>query len=179
MSATYVNVTATATHIRAALRRAFPKTKFSVHSKKYAGGASIDIGWTDGPTRESVDAVVAPFAGAEFDGMQDLKTHRAGWFQVCQDNLLRPCGEHDVGATLFQFGADYVFCNRTLSDAFMGSLKDAWAAMDEAERSKLMNKTRAWMAASHIPSWRLDANLSDFGSAARDVFRLMANQVGV
>ena len=36
--------------LRAALKEAFPEVAFSVRSRTYAGGASIDVTWRDGPT---------------------------------------------------------------------------------------------------------------------------------
>ncbi len=49
MSRDYLSCADTAQLVRAALEQAFPRQKFSVRSHTYAGGASIDISWTDGP----------------------------------------------------------------------------------------------------------------------------------
>ena len=43
MNATYVSPTDTAKLIRAALKRSFPRTKFSVRTDTYAGGAAVDV----------------------------------------------------------------------------------------------------------------------------------------
>lgn len=69
----HISVTETAKLIRVQLKRTFPKTKFSVRSSSYAGGASISINWTDGPTARMVEAITNPFQGAGFDGMIDMK----------------------------------------------------------------------------------------------------------
>lgn len=86
----------TAIEVRAALKTAYPKVKFSVTTSVYSGGASIRVRWTEGPSQKDVDRVAGKFSGATFDGMIDLKSHH--------DSTLR--GER------VHFGADYVFCER-------------------------------------------------------------------
>jgi hypothetical protein len=100
----YVSVTDTAKLLRGALKAAFPKVTFSVRSSKYAGGASIDVGWTDGPTEAQVKAVTELYRGATFDGMQDLKEYHS--------TLL---GAPDGSVREVHFGADFIFTNRTAS----------------------------------------------------------------
>lgn len=68
----YISVTETAKLIRAQLKAKFPGIKFSVRSDQYAGGASINVGWMDGPLVSQVDAVIAVYAGGGFDGMIDM-----------------------------------------------------------------------------------------------------------
>jgi hypothetical protein len=125
-----ISVTATAKLLRVALKRAFPRISFSVRSKSYAGGASIDVCWTDGPCHAAVEKLTAAYNGAQFDGMIDLKTTHTSW--------LLPDGSaqvaHDAGtvgsmgllpvvsntkphpdAKLVRFRADYIFANRTVS----------------------------------------------------------------
>lgn len=79
MGMRYLSCADTAKLIRAALKREFPEVKFSVRSHTYAGGASINVGWIDGPQSADVDAVTGQFAGAGFDGMIDLKTYNQDW----------------------------------------------------------------------------------------------------
>jgi hypothetical protein len=74
-----LDVTETAKLVRAQLKQAFPGQKFKVKSDRYAGGSSIRVDWTDGPTMKEVDAVVAVFAGSRFDPMIDLKTYNRHW----------------------------------------------------------------------------------------------------
>jgi len=125
----YLTVTETAKLVRQALAKHFPDTKFSVRSKSYSGGASIDIFWTDGERTKPVDAIVKGFEGRSFDGMNDLAS--------CQDSWLLPDGTADLAyrpdsyggsipgyvsdaphpqAEMVHFGANYVFCNRHVSD---------------------------------------------------------------
>ena len=99
----YISVTDTAIELRKALKAAFPSVKFSVKSKKYSGGASIDIFWTDGPTTHMVDKVGKRFQGATFDGM---------------DNSMH---YHDsiYGGKRVAWGANFVHTSRTVSQALL------------------------------------------------------------
>lgn len=104
--ARYISTTDTAKLIRTALASAFPGQKFSVKSRSYSGGSSIDISWTDGPTSAQVEAITDQFEGATFDGMTDLKS--------CHDSIFN--GE------VVHFCANYVFCSRRLSDSAMATV---------------------------------------------------------
>ncbi len=119
MNRIYEGSVGTAKRCRAVLKKKFPKTKFSVHSHKYAGGCSVDIRWVDGPLTEEVEPLVKVFASATFDGMIDLKEHR----QVP--------GLDEKGELVDIVGADYVFCQREMSKERKGlieeELKTYWA----------------------------------------------------
>lgn len=52
----------TAKLIRADLKRAFPGVKFSVTSRSFANGNSVDIRWTLGPSHDEVRAIVGHYA---------------------------------------------------------------------------------------------------------------------
>lgn len=125
----YLTVTETATLVRQALKRNFPDTKFSVRSKSYSGGASISIFWTDGERAKTVEAVVKGFEGADFDGMIDLKINNESWLLPDGTACLAESPDTYKGsitpyvsdaphpnAELVSFGADYIFCNRHISD---------------------------------------------------------------
>jgi len=104
--ARHISCADTAKLIRKALKKAFPGQKFSVRSKVYSGGASITARWTDGPTAKVVDKFIKLYQGASFDGMIDLKSYH--------DSAL----SHEDGTVeQVQFGADYVFTSRDMSDA--------------------------------------------------------------
>ena len=107
-----IPTTAVAKLIRAALKEEFPTTKFSVRSKSYTGGSSINIYWTDGPVDEyatgplytdhgvkEVRPIARYFAGATFDGRDDSMHYH----------------ETPVGMATVRFGANFVFTRRTLS----------------------------------------------------------------
>lgn len=99
----YLSCAETAKLIRTALKEAFPGIKFGVRSKTYSGGASITIGWTDGPNTKQVEAVTGRFEGSYFDGMID--------YQGSITSMLN--GEQ------VRFLANFVFTNRKYSDAFI------------------------------------------------------------
>lgn len=117
----------TAKLVRQALKLAFPGVKFSVKSSVYTGGASIDVGWTDGPAEKRVEAVTNAYRGGDFDGMIDLQIYRSHWLtKDGQVSLAYNPGTEgsrgviprEIGlppaadAELVSFGADFIFCNR-------------------------------------------------------------------
>jgi hypothetical protein len=126
----YLSVTETAKLVRAALKKSFPKTKFSVRSDSYAGGASIRINWVDGPRVAEVDSIAQQYKGGDFDGMIDLKTNHSSWlspdgsamiakdFGTAGSRGSRPGTENEqphADAELVSFGADFIFCERKIS----------------------------------------------------------------
>ena len=125
----YLTVAETAILVRAALKRHFPNTKFSVRSKSYSGGASIDISWTDGERTALVKPVADGFEGRSFDGMNDLASNQDSWIKPDGDADLAYRPESHGGsipgyvsdaphpdAELVHFGANYVFCNRHITN---------------------------------------------------------------
>ena len=129
---TYLSCKQTAELLRKALRKAFPTLPakfFSVRSHTYAGGASIDVRYTDGPPQKMVQRVCSRFCGSQFDGSIDLKvpvvsyllpdgevefagtvgTQGSGGFIAAE---ARPLPE---GAVAVGFGADYVNADRSYS----------------------------------------------------------------
>ena len=97
----YMSCADTAKLVRKALKEAFPAIKFSVRSDTYSGGASIRVGWVDGPSTEQVEDVAGVFRGAYFDGMIDY-----------QGTITSAINGEPV-----RFAADFIFFNRTYSDA--------------------------------------------------------------
>ena len=87
-----ISLTETAKIVRGILKKEFPRTKFSVISKSYSGGSSIDVDWEDGISTKKAEALVGKYHGAEFDGMIDLKTYND-----------KP------------YANDFIFCQRTYS----------------------------------------------------------------
>jgi hypothetical protein len=115
----YISVVDTAKLVRAALKESFAGVKFSVTSDSYAGGASINIKYKDGPTESQVNAVINNFKGAYFDGMIDYKGS-------CYANLN---GEE------VRFGADFIFVKRNYSVEFLTKMANEVAvkyAVEEA-----------------------------------------------
>ena len=129
---TYLSVTATATLVRKALREAFPDFTFSVRSKSYSGGASINVRWTDGPRVSDVEAITKVFEGSTFDGMQDYKGGRI----------------HTINGQHVSFGADWIFCDREYSEAFLKKAMQHWDGLPSAKRCDLLNKG--------LPRWGIE-----------------------
>lgn len=126
----WISVADTAKLVRAALKRAFPGYAFSVNSRSYAGGASIDVGWYDGPPASVVDDVVRQYAGGRFDGMIDMAYNVQSWLEgdgsahVAHNPGTQGSRGMDPGsigdprtgdARLVHFGADYVHTKRSLT----------------------------------------------------------------
>jgi hypothetical protein len=99
MSKQYLSCAETAKLVRAALKESFPGVKFSVKSKVYSGGASINVSYVDGPSYDQVKAVVGMFEGSYFDGMTDYKG----------SNYSSLDGQE------VSFGADFIFVDRNFS----------------------------------------------------------------
>lgn len=97
----YYTPAETAKLVRAALKATFPATKFSVRTSVYAGGASVDVRWTDGPTAQRVNAVTREFEGCYFDSSQDMKYYIERW---------------DSEGRKVSYGAHYIDVQRTVSD---------------------------------------------------------------
>jgi len=128
-STRYLTVTETAKLIRLTLKKRYPNIVFSVTSKKYSGGASIDVSWTDGARAKEIDAIVKGFEGSSFDGMNDLKSYQDCW--LLPDGTAQLAYRPDSyggskpeyvsdaphpNAELVSFGANFVFCNRDVSN---------------------------------------------------------------
>ncbi len=71
-----------AVNIRTELKRAFPAVKFSVKIE-HRGSSSININWTDGPTREQVHEITGKYQEGNFNGMEDIyEYNHANWPEV-------------------------------------------------------------------------------------------------
>lgn len=126
----YLTAAETARLIRAQLKREFPGVKFSVRSKSYSMGASINVSWTDGPSKPRVEQVTSGFEGGGFDGMIDLAYSVSSWLLpdgsatwARSPGTEGSMGMHQAydyppptpGARLVHFGADSVFLERSYS----------------------------------------------------------------
>lgn len=181
--------------IRADLKRAFPKTKFSVRCRSWSMGGEIAVNWADGPTRHSVEKLIGKYQDRGFDGMIDLAYNYWHW--------LLPDGSIELGGTNGTAGSrgtveafettkphpdamrvhlhtGYVSCLREESQAFRDNVRRAWIALSERERAALINKTDALRCLSpyEMPqSWRYDDDLSDFSVNAGRIFDRIAHQI--
>lgn len=103
MNTKYVSVADTAKLVRAALKESFPGVPFSVRSHKYAGGASIRVEYTDGPTAADVEQVAGAFEGSYFDGSIDYQGSNY----------------HSLDGQEVSFGADFIFVNRKVTEKLL------------------------------------------------------------
>lgn len=129
METKYIETTAVARYIRSLLKESHPGTKFSVKSHSYSGGSSIDISWTDGPSKKSVESVVSHLSGAGFDGSIDMQY--SNYHYVLPDGSIHYLGTQGSagsmgyiessegrlpeGAQRARLLADYVFCDRKVT----------------------------------------------------------------
>jgi len=65
-----------AANIKKELTTAFPGIRFSVRSKSFSGGDSVDVAWKLGPTGAEVDAIINKYQDGDFDGMDDSYNYR-------------------------------------------------------------------------------------------------------
>jgi hypothetical protein len=101
-----VSVTDTAKLIRQILKEKFSKCKFSVKSHKYAGGASINIYYTDFIPSSEIEQVVKRFQRAK-SIVEDYKEY--------QSSLeVSPTGE----LIKTSYGSDFVFVHRDYSEKY-------------------------------------------------------------
>ncbi|KFU75412.1 hypothetical protein SAMN04489729_6994 [Amycolatopsis lurida] len=121
--------------VRKELKKTFPDTKFSVRISRYAGGSSVYVGWTDGPTTKDVDQVVYAFQSGRFESMTDCAYSADSWY--CPEHGPRVartygCDLDDNNglhasrcchqAELVHFCATHVSTSRQLSDEFTAEL---------------------------------------------------------
>lgn len=97
---------ATAAAIRARLKKEFPGVKFSVTSKNFSMGNSVDIDWTDGPFYDQVNDITYQYCYGRFDGQQDLS------YNV------------DIDPALGCPGSKFVSCHRRLSPEYKAKIKE-------------------------------------------------------
>ena len=58
--------------IRSELKATFPGIKFSVTSESFSMGNAVRISYTDGPTKDAVEEIVAKYQYGSFNSMEDL-----------------------------------------------------------------------------------------------------------
>jgi hypothetical protein len=168
--AEYLSAADTAKLVRKALARAFPDYTFRVTSSTYAGGASIDVSWYDGPPERIVRGVTSAYAGGGFDGMIDLAYNVDSWLMpdgsaqlAYSPGTTGSRGVHESiltdppspDARLVSFGADHVLCQRDLTPEARVVIErktvqkfgaDYLAALPEYDRSRLEHETASrWL----------------------------------
>jgi len=153
----YYSVTETAKLIRKALKLAWPHTKFSVRSSKYAGGASINVSWTDGPKQSDVDAYLKGYDGKGFDGMIDMSYYKESWLLPDGRAVIwKSEGTTDSAGTRSpyqtikphpeaikaSFGSNYVFTRREISEQYANRAETLWNKTPVERQCELINSFR-------------------------------------
>lgn len=189
-----LSVTETAALMRAQLKAQFPGTKFSVRSKSYSGGASIDVSYTGGPSLDLVEPVVHSYQGADFDGSIDLKYSVLRWLypdgtmSLAHDaGTVGSHGYHSEqfgdpiksGAELVRPAADFCSVRRTCTP------EEYWAVVktvEEFSRWDIRHQSyQPWTPRGEQPKPRELQQLWAIESAANrmvdklEAFRLVAN----
>lgn len=109
----------TAKFVRKALKETFPTQQFSVRSRTYAGGASIDVRWTDGPTVREVESVTDRFRRSDFDGSTDMQEFRPAVLFADED------GSYEE----VRFGADFISGDRRYSESALSVARERIEAL--------------------------------------------------
>lgn len=86
-----------AKNIRAELKAAFPKIKFSVRSEVFSGGDAIDVSWTDGPTTEEVNKIIGKYNDGHYNSQEE-------YYEYSERSFTKHFG-----------GAKYVHANRKVT----------------------------------------------------------------
>ena len=77
-----------AQEIRKELKQAFPGIKFRVRSSGFTMGDSVDVDWTDGPTRDQVNDLIGHYQYGHFNGMEDIYEYSNNRSDIPQTKFL-------------------------------------------------------------------------------------------
>jgi hypothetical protein len=155
--------------LRAALKRKYPRVKFSVRFESYSMGSHINVSWTDGPTQRAVEAFAAPYSGSRFESMDDSTYSVYSWLlpdgtathaeRGARGSAMPP---GPTGAELVSFHGSLPSCNRELSPQYVARCSVAWDGLSAAERCALLNADRfpRWegQSAGYKLAWFFDAD---------------------
>jgi hypothetical protein len=120
----YLRVAQVAANLRVELKRKFPGVKFSVTSKRFSGGNSIDVDWEDGPSHDEVEKVAGKYQHSHADA-------ESGDYW-----------DYDPSAFNEVFGGTkFLHCQRSMSDATEATLYAGigtkWSRETDAERQRI------------------------------------------
>lgn len=121
------NTTTAATaakEIRKELKAKFPTVKFTVKSKSYSGGNSINITWFNGVTESDVNEITSKYEMGHFDGMTDMYE-----YSNSRDDLPQ---------------VKYLFLNRNYTQEVMQSV------VDQVAKGEFEVKVQSWDNSAYI-----------------------------
>lgn len=130
---------AAAKQIRQILKNAFPSTKFRVRSSGYSMGDSVDVDWTDGPTRDQVNKLVGHYQYGHFNGMEDIYEYSNSRKDIPQTKFLML--QRDISEQT------YLECFEYIKKHFVNC--DHLESVHKADQ-KLMEYWHVWTAANLI-----------------------------
>jgi len=132
MDTEYIPAKDIAKIIRKLLKKQHPSVKFYVRTSTYAGGASIDIDWMDGPTQKEVDSLVYHLAGSRFDGMIDMQYPvyhvRLPDGSIALSKDPGTIVDYGVNGKRVLLGVDYIHTHRVYSPERLQAALDRYAA---------------------------------------------------
>ena len=144
-----MNTVERAREIRKELKIKFPGVKFSVRTKKYSGGSSISVSWTDFPTVEAVEEITNKYESIRYDeytgeilsgGNTYIHTYNT-WSQEMEteikENLIKKYGiefynEHIEGYDFYRYAREIY------QDMYKDTLIQNTEAEEAAEGKKVL-----------------------------------------
>ncbi|MCN7673228.1 hypothetical protein MLZ33_25335, partial [Escherichia coli] len=88
-------------NIRAELKKAFPGVKFSVKKLSFD---CVQISWTDGPTKNEVEAISDKYENGHFNGMEDIYEYNTSPFNVVYGGVKYVTTRRDYSDELVEKG---------------------------------------------------------------------------
>ena len=119
-----------AANIRRELSRKWPSVKFSVRSKSFSMGDSIDVSWTDGPSGEEVDKIISKYNTSTFDAYQDLSIGCSDGFNDMFGGSKYVRGSRDYSPEIEKQVRDLVEANRDNINEFERD-QEAWRYLQD------------------------------------------------
>jgi len=111
-----------AVFVREILKEEFPGTKFSVRTKTYSGGSSINVSWLDGPCQRDVDEKIKHLQSVSHMDITDLVHHHP---------YLEYKGER------FRGGPSYIFATRRYTRDFLERVGNRVLELYELDEEEL------------------------------------------
>lgn len=129
-----------AKNIRTLLKLHFPGVKFSVRSRAFAGGTSIDVRWEDGPTSAQVETIMDQFKTRDFDGQTDSLSYRHSKFTELFGGASFVMGHRDRGDGVNQIVKnlgfkDFESCALDEQELIL----DTWSNTDFSQKNASLN----------------------------------------
>lgn len=152
-AAKYMDTADVAKRIRRELKASFPDTRFRVRTRRYAGGSSVDVSWTDGPTDREVNRLIGRYQGKGFDGMTDSSYYREP-IRVDGELVQTTCwvGTHRDHSPLAVAKAINGICKRWGVDPAEIRLNDNGWPKDGTGDRIFMERTNDWLS-THVHQW--------------------------